>query len=105
MIDLVVSPASSYFSPKTQILLLTPPPFLTETWTRQHIAWALGEGRATTAEEAVYGTEREGDLTHRYALACVDVARQTGVHCVDIHSGLIEAAGGTLEEQLKPYFT
>jgi len=105
MIALLTSPTSVYCSPSTKIALITPPPFLEKMWRVQHVAWAIREGRATTEEEAVYGSERFSAVTQEYALACKDVADEMGVECVDIHSGMISAAGGSAESQLGKYYT
>ena len=74
-------------------------------WRVQHVAWAIREGRATTEEEAVYGSERFTAVTQEYASACKHVADEMGVECVDIHSGMISAAGGSTEIQLEEYYT
>ena len=74
-------------------------------WRVQHVAWAIREGRATTEEEAVYGCERFSAVTQEYASACQNVAKEMGVECVDIHTGMIEAAGGFVESQLEKYYT
>jgi hypothetical protein len=105
MIALLTSPASPYYSPSTKIALITPPPFLEKMWRVQHVAWAIGEGRATTEAEAVYGCERFSAITQEYALACRRVANDMRVECVDIHSGMIKAAGGPGESQLEKYYT
>jgi len=105
MVNLIASPTSPYYSPETRIAIITPPPFLDQAWRTQHVAWALREGRAATAEEAVYGSERDSKVTQQYALACISVAEETGVECVDVHAGMIQAAGGDAEERLLPYFT
>jgi hypothetical protein len=105
MVALLTSPTSPYHSPSTKIALITPPPFLEKMWRVQHVAWAIREGRATTEEEAVYGSERFSAVTQEYALACRHVAEEMGVECVDIHSGMILAAGGSAESQLEKYYT
>jgi hypothetical protein len=105
MVNLVSSPESPFYSPSTKIILITPPPFLHDIWRSQHVAWALREGRATTAEEAVHGYEREPEVTRRYAEACVEVAKRAEVEWVDVHTGMLEAAGGGSEEDLRHFFT
>lgn len=105
MIALIHSPTSPYYSPSTKIVLITPPPFLEKMWRVQHVAWALREGRATTEEEAVYGCERFSAVTQEYAAACRRVAEETGVECVDVHTGMIEAAGGFEESLMENYYT
>jgi hypothetical protein len=105
MIKLISDPHSPYYSAGTKIAVITPPPFLDNAWRTQHVAWALREGRATTAEEAVYGSERDSKITREYALACVSVAEETGVECVDVHTDMIQVAGGSSEDLLLPYFT
>jgi lysophospholipase L1-like esterase len=105
MVEMVASPASPYHSADTKVIIITPPPFLENMWRVQHVAWALREGRASTEAEALYGCERLSDVTREYALACQHIAKETGVECVDIHTGMIDAAGGSKECMLANYFT
>lgn len=74
-------------------------------WRAQHVAWALREGRATTEAEAVHGCERFSAVTQEYASACKHVAKDMEVECIDIHSGMIEVAGGFVESRLEKYYT
>lgn len=90
---------------RTRILLITPPPFLTEYWREQHIAWALREGRASSPEEALYGTNRDADTTKMYGEAVLGVAKEAGIEAVDLFAGMPEAAGGDSEDLLRPFFT
>lgn len=105
MIHLLRSPESEYYSPDTAIVLMTPPPILADYWRRQHVNWALREGVANTAEEALKGSDRSAKVTASYAAGCVEVAENLGVQVVDVYSGLIRAAGGTTEDALLPFFT
>lgn len=90
---------------RTRIILITPPPFLTDFWRTQHIAWAITEGRAKTPEEALNGTNRDTITTKAYGRAVIETAHQTGVEVVDLLSGMPMAAGGDSEALLRPYFT
>lgn len=105
MISLLHSPGSASYDPKTRIILITPTPVCSEYWCKQHVAWAIGEGRAQTAEEALRGTMRDSAVTKQYAEACIEVGRQASVEVLDAHSGMIRAAGGCKEELLMPFFT
>jgi len=105
MINLIQSPESMFYSQCTRIILISPPPFVENYWRERHIQWALTEGGAETVEEALHGSDRSGQAAKEYASACMEVAKEAGVEGVDVHSGLIQAAGGRTEEALMPFFT
>lgn len=89
---------------RTRIILITPPPFLTDFWRTQHIAWALREGRAKNAEEALFGTNRDAETTKAYGQVVLEVASEAGLEVVNLLSGMPAAAGGDSEELLRPLF-
>lgn len=84
MIAMLQSPNTRFYSPLTKVVIITPPPFV---------------------PDSPQYTDRDFDLTSRYASACVEAATEAGVPFVDAHSGMIKAAGGKSADQLSPYYT
>ena len=79
---MVKSPKSSYYSPTTRIILITPPPV--NTFQRR----AELESRVPPLT-----LDRDFEVTKAYAESVRVVARSEGVALVDIWSALWEAAG------------
>lgn len=82
-ISLIKSPTSLYHSPKTHIVLLTPPPV----------------NRAQLSP--ILKKERNNDRTKAYAEAVKTVGEETGVHVLDVWTAFWER-GGEKEEGLEP---
>jgi len=82
MINMVKSPTSSYYSPTTRIILITPPPV--NTFQRR----ADLESRVPPLT-----LDRDFEVTKEYAESVRVVARSEGVALVDVWSALWEAAG------------
>lgn len=92
-------------SSKTDILLITPPPFLDHFWRKQHVEWALRTGYANTDEKAVEGMMRTSKVMKTYVEACLAVGKEEGIDVLDIYLGMIRAAGSEDEDALRPFFT
>jgi hypothetical protein len=90
IIDLVKSPTSKFYSPSTEIVLLTPPPINT---------------RAREADlksrEPPREVDRKFHVTESYAEAVREVAKAKSAFLVDIFTAVWVAAGET-EEGLAP---
>ena len=101
LINFVRSPHSAYYSADTKIIIITPTPIIESIGHE-----LLKADRATKGipAEDVMPTRRT-PVTKRYASACYDLAKKEGLPVVDMHTAIIEAAGGDGDEQLEPYFT
>jgi len=75
MIDMIRSPASSWYSPDTRIVLITPPPVNTDMWNNH---------------------TRDFDRTREYAEAVKEVAQETQLPVLDTWTTLYDAAGRTM---------
>lgn len=90
---------------RTRVLLITPPPLLTEFWRSEHVDWALRQGGARSAEEALRVINRDADTTKSYGQAVLMVGKEAGVDVVDLMSAMPQAVGGDTEDLLRPLFT
>jgi len=88
---MVRSPASEYYSPKTQVLLISPPPVNTHQ-----------RGAELASRDPPRECDREFELTKMYAEAVVKTAREEGVVVADVWSVVWEAAGKD-EQALSAY--
>ena len=79
---MVKSPSSEYYSPKTRILLISPPPV--NTYQR---------GAALASRDPPRACDREFRFTKLYADAVVETASETGVAVADVWTVVWEAAG------------
>ena len=77
IINLVKSPESKYYSPKTEILLLTPPPI--NTFQRY---------ADLAARDPPLELDRKFEITQDYAEAVKSVAKQHSAHIVDIFGAI-----------------
>ena len=82
LITAVRSSASEYYSPKTHILLISPPPV--NTYQRSAELASRNPPRVC---------DREFDFTKQYAEAVVKTAQEEGVAVADVWSVVWEAAG------------
>jgi len=101
LVSFVRSPTSPYFSPDTKIIMITPPPII-ETLFNEHLKAQLRE-QGQSAENM--RASRRKEVTEKYAIACYDVAKEERLPVVDMHSSIIEAAGGEADDQLERFFT
>lgn len=88
---MVRSPASEYYSPKTRILLISPPPVNTHQ-----------RGAELASRDPPRKCDRDFELTKLYAEAVVKTAREEGVTVTDVWSVVWEAAGKD-EQALSAY--
>ena len=88
---MVRSPASEYHSPKTRILLISPPPV--NTYQR---------GADLASRNSPRKCDREFEFTKLYAEAVVKVAQEEGVAAADVWSAVWEAVGND-EQALREY--
>jgi len=79
---MVRSPSSERYSPKTRILLITPPPVNTHQ-----------RGAELASRDPPRACDREFDFTKLYAEAVVNAAQEEGVAVADVWTVLWEAAG------------
>ena len=79
---MVRSPSSEYYSPKTHILLISPPPVNTH----QRVA-------ELASRDPPRPCDREFDFTKLYAEAVVNTAQEEGVAVANLWTVLWEAAG------------
>jgi lysophospholipase L1-like esterase len=85
--------------PSAEILLITVTPSIPERWLTQLMhEWVLSGSEAIPPQ-----LDRTIGVTERYADACIEVARSSGVHVVDAWTALIEKAGGTDARLLAEY--
>ena len=82
LITMVRSPSSEYYSPKTRILLISPPPVNT---------YQRGEDLAS--RNPPRKCDREFEFTKLYAEAVVKTAQEEGVAVADVWTVIWEAAG------------
>ena len=84
MASIIQSPTSPYYSPRTRIILLTPPPFNPSQWSQP--------------------LNRTPEHTRKYAQGVKSVGEELDVPVVDVWSLLWEKAGEQ-EEGLRPFLT
>lgn len=72
--------------PGAAVLLLTPPPV--------HEGQRLEFQKIRYGEKATGIPERTSDHTRRYVAACLDVAREMGVPCLDVFDAMMTEGGG-----------
>lgn len=82
LVHTVTSPTSARYSPKTRIILITPPPVNT-----------FQRGADLASREPPLKLDRDFDVTRQYAEAVKEVATREGVAVVDCWTLLWEAAG------------
>ncbi|WWC87574.1 uncharacterized protein L201_002464 [Kwoniella dendrophila CBS 6074] len=100
LVQLVKDPSSAYHSPETEIVLINAPPIIESAWVEARVEkWKSFGSEGPKPEQ-----NRDKKVTKQYADAAIEVAKEQNVEVVDIHSAIIEAAGGEEAEQLKPYF-
>ncbi|WWD22205.1 hypothetical protein CI109_106696 [Kwoniella shandongensis] len=104
IISLVKSPDSPYYSPETKIILLTPPPVIAEVWRKGVADWAILSG-LMSPEEMVAERDHDPKVMAGYAKACLEVGQEAGLDAINVHAGIIEAAGGDSPAKLLPYFS
>ena len=80
LVRLVKDPKSTYYSPDTKIVMITPPP----------IIGALQQTRNPAN-------------TKQYVEGCLEVGTQENVPVVNLYEAIIEAAGGQSDKQLGVY--
>lgn len=100
LISWIRSPSSEYYSPDTAIIMITPPPVIDEKWFK-----AMQKLQAERGQEVSQQHTRTSERAHTYAKACLEVAEGEQVQCIDMYSGLIEAAGGSDLEHLDAYLS
>jgi len=88
---MVKSPSSEYYSPKSRILLISPPPV--NTYQRS---------AELASRDPPRKCDREFDFTKLYAEAVVKTAREEGVAVADVWTLLWDAAGKD-EQALSAY--
>ena len=93
LIHMVTDAESSYYSPETKIILITPPPVNTHQW-----------GAYKASKEPPDQLDRHFETTKTYAEAVKDVAKKEGVQACDIWTAMWKAAG-EVEEELKRFMT
>lgn len=91
IINLVKSPESKYYSPQTEILLLTPPPIDT-----------IQRGADLGSRNPPLELDRIFEITKAYAEGVKEVAKAHSVHLVDVFDAVWDAAGHT-EKGLSKY--
>jgi lysophospholipase L1-like esterase len=91
MVNMVSSPESAWYSPETQIILITPPPINTFQW-----------GPFTEARGGKL--DRAFNVTKEYADAVKNLGAELGITVVDIWSVFWDAAGRN-EQALAPYMS
>ena len=79
---MVRSPSSEYYSPKTRILLISPPPVNTHQ-----------RGAELGSRDPPRACDREFNFTKLYAEAVINTAQEEGVAAADVWTVLWEAAG------------
>ncbi|KAF9650917.1 GDSL Lipase/Acylhydrolase [Thelephora ganbajun] len=82
LITMVKSPSSEYYSPKTRILLISPPPVNTYQRSAELVS-----------RDPPRNCDREFGFTKLYAEAVVKTAQEEGAAVVDVWTVLWEAAG------------
>ncbi|KAI9598453.1 SGNH hydrolase-type esterase domain-containing protein, partial [Syncephalis fuscata] len=91
LVDLVQSPMSRYYSPKTRVMLVSPPPLDEAKWAKQ----CNSDGKML---------DRKATTTQKYAETCVKLANELNVPVLDLHTMLLEKAAegssGTLGDYL-----
>lgn len=79
---MVRSPSSEYYSPKTRIMLISPPPV--NTYQR---------GAELASRDPPRSCDREFGVTKLYAEAVVNTAQEEGAAVADVWTAVWEAAG------------
>ncbi|KAK7330536.1 hypothetical protein VNO77_24731 [Canavalia gladiata] len=74
-----------------QILLIAPPPICEEG--RLHMQFFVGSCRSLCGENAGELPERTNKVTGQYANACVEIAKEMGVHYINLWSKMQETDG------------
>ncbi len=87
IINLIKSPESPYYSPDTQLILITPPPVNEEQW--------AAERASTDPPQAL---DRFTKVTETYAQAVRDVGEEQNVPVVDIFNRFLEIIGPSKKE-------
>jgi len=82
LVNLVLSPTSSRYSPSTHVILITPPPV--NTYQR---------GAALASRNPPVELDRKFEVTREYAEAVKQVGFDENVEVIDIWTGIWEAAG------------
>lgn len=88
---MIKSPSSEYYSPKTRILLFTPPPINT-----------FQRGAELASRVPPQALDRKFEITKAYADAVKDVGRDLGVPVLDVWTAVFDAAGRE-EKQLAKF--
>jgi lysophospholipase L1-like esterase len=88
LVNMVKSSKSRFYSPKTRVLLVTPPPLEEEKWNFFCSSKKNGPGYRTS------------HLTQKYAEACVKVGKSLKVPVLDLHTLILEKAGLAPESSL-----
>ena len=86
LIQMVTSATSSWYSPITNIILITPPPFNPAQWME-----------VLLSRDPSSQMDRTPENTARYAQAVRGVGEKAKIPVVDVHSEILNAAGGKLE--------
>lgn len=91
--QMILSPSSAYHSPRTKIILITPPPVNT-----------FQRSANLESRDPPLKLDREFDTTKAYAEAVKQVAAEEGVTVVDVWTALWEGCGKN-EQNLSKYLT
>lgn len=91
IVQMVQSPSSAYYSPRTKIILITPPPVST-----------LQRGADLASRNPPLKLDRDFNVTKSYAAAVMQVGQEEGVPVLDIWN-LLWKACGEHEEGLSKY--
>lgn len=100
IISLIRSPSSPYYSPETQLMLITPPPIIESVLNSQvHEKFKL-------LGEPVKETDfwRKLEVAREYKQAVLDVGVQEGVVTLDLWKAIVDKSGGESDAQLLPFF-
>jgi lysophospholipase L1-like esterase len=89
LVQMVTSPTSSWYSPVTKIVLITPPPFNPSQWNAKH-----------KSEK----DDRTPENTAKYAQAVRDVGVKENVPVVDMFSAIMDATHEQ-EKELERYLS
>jgi lysophospholipase L1-like esterase len=81
IIDLVRSPTSTYYSPSTLPILITPPPVDSEV-----------RNNELTSRVPPRVPDRDSEMTRQYAVAVKEVAEKEKIHVVDVWTAIDDKA-------------
>lgn len=82
----------------TGIVLIGPPPVLPEAWN----SW-LSAALSASGVSAV-PLDRHRKFAPIYSAVCKEVANEKGVPFIDMYDSITQAAGGSEDRHLEPYF-